>query len=328
MGDHRSVSEDSRAHREPAGSGLRAGRRRDRPRVHHRLADQPGQAAAPARDVPAAKARRLFALSSHARPRTIGASCRPSTASEAACRATARQAAQEVVPARAAGHRWSPRCSSRCSSRRSWCRRSTSRPGRWRTPCSSTTGCWSTSSPTSPTRSTAATSSSSATRAAGCPAEQTATRGVRARPIRDGAGLRRPRAVRRAREDLIKRVIGVGGDTVVCCDEPEPHHRQRRAARRAVPVPRRQRRRRRTTFNVTVPQGRLWVMGDHRVGVRGQPRPPRGPGRGFVPVDDVIGRAFARRLAARPGRLAAATRHVRPAEAAAAPALTVVPLVP
>ena len=40
-------------------------------------------------------------------------------------------------------------------------------------------------------------------------------------------------------EDLIKRVIGVGGDKVVCCDDQRPRHRQRRAAGRAVPLPRR-----------------------------------------------------------------------------------------
>jgi signal peptidase I len=91
-------------------------------------------------------------------------------------------------------------------------------------------------------------------------------------------------------EDLIKRVIGVGGDTVACCD-------QGRLTVNGVPLdepylypgddpssdpfgP------------FTVPAGSLWVMGDHR-SVSEDSRAHRGqPGKGFVPVDDVIGRAF------------------------------------
>ena len=38
-------------------------------------------------------------------------------------------------------------------------------------------------------------------------------------------------------QDLIKRVVGVGGDTVKCCDDDGPGHRQRHAAQRAVPEP-------------------------------------------------------------------------------------------
>jgi signal peptidase I len=92
-------------------------------------------------------------------------------------------------------------------------------------------------------------------------------------------------------EDLIKRVIGVGGDTVACCDD------QGRVTVNGVPLdepylypgddpssdpfgP------------FTVPAGSLWVMGDHR-SVSEDSRAHRSqPGKGFVPVDDVIGRAF------------------------------------
>jgi signal peptidase I len=61
---------------------------------------------------------------------------------------------------------------------------------------------------------------------------------------------------------FVKRVIGVGGDHVVCCD------RQGRITVNGVPLqehylypgvkPSEQR------FDVHVPPGRLWVMGDHR----------------------------------------------------------------
>lgn len=38
--------------------------------------------------------------------------------------------------------------------------------------------------------------------------------------------------------DFVKRVVGVGGDDVVCCDMRRAGGRERRAAGRAVPVPR------------------------------------------------------------------------------------------
>ena len=90
-------------------------------------------------------------------------------------------------------------------------------------------------------------------------------------------------------EDLIKRVIGVGGDTVACCDEG-------RLTVNDVPLeepylfpgdePSLE------SFTVEVPDGQLWVMGDHR-SVSEDSRAHRNlPGEGFVPVEDVIGRAF------------------------------------
>lgn len=67
-------------------------------------------------------------------------------------------------------------------------------------------------------------------------------------------------------EDFIKRVIGVGGDRIVCCDqqqrlvvngEPldEPYLYSDGLASDAAAT---------NPFDVTVPEGRLWVMGDHR----------------------------------------------------------------
>ncbi|WP_316526073.1 signal peptidase I [Kitasatospora brasiliensis] len=91
-------------------------------------------------------------------------------------------------------------------------------------------------------------------------------------------------------QDLIKRVIGVGGDSVECCDA------QGRLSVNGHPMdepylspgnpPSRQ------TFKVQVPQGRLWVMGDHR-DVSADSRFHMGnPGQGTIPVSDVVGRAF------------------------------------
>lgn len=90
-------------------------------------------------------------------------------------------------------------------------------------------------------------------------------------------------------EDLIKRVIGVGGDTVACCD-------QGRLTVNGVPLFEPYRfpgdNASLEAFSVKVPKGRLWVMGDHR-SVSEDSRAHRNlPGKGFVPVSDVIGRAF------------------------------------
>jgi signal peptidase I len=91
-------------------------------------------------------------------------------------------------------------------------------------------------------------------------------------------------------EDLIKRVIGVGGDKVVCCDdgghitvngkpldEPYVYPGDEPSGEK---------------FSVTVPKDELWVMGDHRSVSEDSRAHQQQPGKGFVPVDDVIGRAF------------------------------------
>ena len=90
-------------------------------------------------------------------------------------------------------------------------------------------------------------------------------------------------------EDLIKRVIGVGGDEVACCD-------QGRLTVNGVPLdepylfpeddPSLE------EFSVTVPKDQLWVMGDHRSVSEDSRAHREQPGKGFVPIDDVVGRAF------------------------------------
>jgi signal peptidase I len=43
---------------------------------------------------------------------------------------------------------------------------------------------------------------------------------------------------------------------------------------------------------VTVPVGKLWVMGDHRSESADSRFHIHDPGKGFVPMTDVVGRAF------------------------------------
>jgi signal peptidase I len=94
--------------------------------------------------------------------------------------------------------------------------------------------------------------------------------------------------------DLVKRVIGVGGDTVACCDS------QKRITVNGVPLdepylyPGDRATPSQVVFNVRVPQGRLWVMGDHRSESADSRFHLGDPGGGLVPVSDVVGRAFAR----------------------------------
>ncbi|WP_258535029.1 signal peptidase I [Streptomyces sp. PT12] len=91
-------------------------------------------------------------------------------------------------------------------------------------------------------------------------------------------------------QDLIKRVIGVGGDTVVCCD-PEG-----RVMVNGVPLdepylypdnPPSQ-----IEFDVTVPEGSLFVMGDHRSNSADSRYHLDEDGHGTVPENLVVGRAM------------------------------------
>ncbi|MGC5029528.1 signal peptidase I [Micromonospora sp. DT229] len=101
-----------------------------------------------------------------------------------------------------------------------------------------------------------------------------------------------------AGEDFIKRVIGVGGDRVVCCDA------QDRLVINGVPLdepyifsfdgnrdkPADQ------EFDVVIPEGRLWVMGDHRSASGDSLEHYQQSGENVtaatIPEKDVVGRAF------------------------------------
>ena len=89
----------------------------------------------------------------------------------------------------------------------------------------------------------------------------------------------------------IKRVIGLPGDKVACCNAQGQLTVNGVALSESsylypgnVPSA--------TKFSVTVPAGRLWVMGDHRK-ISDDSRGHTGdPGGGTIPVSGVLGRAF------------------------------------
>jgi signal peptidase I len=95
-------------------------------------------------------------------------------------------------------------------------------------------------------------------------------------------------------DHLIKRVIGLPGDHVTCCNDfgqlsvngvaldEDPYVRLPDGVTKVS----------RDDFDVTVPEGSLWVMGDNRWNSRDSRYNRDKPGNGFVPIDDVVGRAI------------------------------------
>ena len=91
---------------------------------------------------------------------------------------------------------------------------------------------------------------------------------------------------------LVKRVIGVGGDRVICCDEDGritvngvPLSEKAYLMPGATPSDR--------PFDVKVPKGRLWVMGDNRSNSEDSRFHQDLPGGGTVPENDVVGKVYA-----------------------------------
>lgn len=93
---------------------------------------------------------------------------------------------------------------------------------------------------------------------------------------------------------LVKRVIGVPGDHVTCCNAlgqltvngsplSEPYAVVPSGGAKAAT----------RSFDVVVPSDSIWVMGDNRYNSRDSSLNQELPGKGFVPVKDVVGKAVA-----------------------------------
>jgi signal peptidase I len=94
-----------------------------------------------------------------------------------------------------------------------------------------------------------------------------------------------------AKQFLVKRVIGIGGDNVQCCSAngkiivngKETNEPYIFAGNEPSDM----------KFNVTVPAGKLWVMGDHRGASADSRYHQDDINKGFVPESEVVGRVVA-----------------------------------
>jgi signal peptidase I len=89
---------------------------------------------------------------------------------------------------------------------------------------------------------------------------------------------------------LVKRVIGVGGDRVSCCTDGLITVNGRKIVEPFITLPA-PNSPAAATFDVTVPPGTLWVLGDNRFNSRDSSQTQDLPTKGFVPVSDVVGQA-------------------------------------
>lgn len=91
---------------------------------------------------------------------------------------------------------------------------------------------------------------------------------------------------------LVKRVIAVGGDHVVCCDKQgrltvndEPLEEEKYLRDDVEPSQRQ--------FDVVVPDDAVWVMGDNRANSQDSRFHLEDAGGGSVPLDNVVGKVWA-----------------------------------
>ena len=94
-----------------------------------------------------------------------------------------------------------------------------------------------------------------------------------------------------AKQYLVKRVVGVAGDHIVCCtksgnltvNDVEVTEPYIFAGNKPSEM----------KFDVTVPEGKLWVMGDHRGASADSRYHQEDINKGFVPLSKVTGRVVA-----------------------------------
>lgn len=97
-----------------------------------------------------------------------------------------------------------------------------------------------------------------------------------------------------SKDHLVKRIIGLPGDHVVCCNEfgqitingapvdELSYLKLPTGDTQASNMP----------FDVLVPEGALWVLGDNRDRSQDSRSHENTPTHGFVPLENVVGRAF------------------------------------
>lgn len=95
-------------------------------------------------------------------------------------------------------------------------------------------------------------------------------------------------------DHLVKRIIGLPGDHVVCCNTLGQITINGVAIDETdyIKVPSGESAASGEPFDVVVPDDRLWVLGDNRYSSRDSRFNQDQPGEGFVPIDNVVGRAF------------------------------------
>ena len=92
-----------------------------------------------------------------------------------------------------------------------------------------------------------------------------------------------------ATQYLVKRTIGVGGDHVVCCDAKGRLQVNGVSINENYLFPGNTPSD--SKFDITVPKGFIWVMGDHRGASADSRFHTDDVHKGFVPLSDVVGRA-------------------------------------
>jgi signal peptidase I len=94
-----------------------------------------------------------------------------------------------------------------------------------------------------------------------------------------------------AKQYLVKRVIGVAGDHIVCCTKDEKLNIN--GVEVTEPYIYAGNKPSEMKFDVTVPEGKIWVMGDHRGASADSRYHQEDINKGFVPLSRVTGRVVA-----------------------------------